>query len=634
MKTPDSRRKRRIILLFSAILIPAAIVILLVFRVVRQETELSVRRSVQEQRDALDQLRRELSARLQAIRVEEVNRLIGESGFRLPPDSPIVFVAPLETDRMILPWEAEPAIPTSSTAHSAELAQFRAEGESLEFRAGNAAAAASAYQRALQLANTPLEKCEASLWLGRAYSKAGASGNADRVDRGMLQECDDIADIDGIPFSLYAVQRILTAKQNDDAAVNYVIRKAGSPPGNRQWRPPSEAYMLKSLLTAIPGDTAKESLRKLSSDIQLMERINAFAENIPDHLGKLQHAFRSAPGDLSWEGYGDEPWLVTMVSPESFATPVVIVVSSKKVVPDGIRLQVQSSAGAIPLGEGFVDVHASWPANRFSAPHGVPTILYVSGLLLILGAAFGAVYLLLRDMHREVETAEMRSQFVASVSHELNTPLTAIRAVAETLLLGRADGEQSTPEYLKTIISESERLSRLVKNVLDFSRIEQGRKIYRMQPTGLGDVVHSAAKAMEYPLSQLGFTLTISTDDSAPILNGDADALKQALLNLIGNAMKYSGSARRIEMHLGRRDNEAFVDVVDHGIGISREDQARIFEKFHRVRSSETEGIAGTGLGLALTLHIVEAHRGHIEVSSDVGRGSTFSVRIPLQEQV
>jgi two-component system phosphate regulon sensor histidine kinase PhoR len=154
-----------------------------------------------------------------------------------------------------------------------------------------------------------------------------------------------------------------------------------------------------------------------------------------------------------------------------------------------------------------------------------------------------------------------------------------------------------------------------------------------MQVMRLEDVVRSAAATMEYSLAQLGFTLTISSDGSAPTLRGDPEALTQAVLNLLGNAMKYSGDARRIELRLGTRGGEGFVDVVDHGIGISRDDQSRIFERFHRVRSAATSGIAGAGLGLALALHVVEAHRGRIAVVSDPGRGSTFSVLIPLQEQ-
>jgi len=294
---------------------------------------------------------------------------------------------------------------------------------------------------------------------------------------------------------------------------------------------------------------------------------------------------------------------------------------------------VSQSPGAIALGDGFLDLHVEWPSSRFAPRQGIPLTLYGSVLLMVFAAVFLAAYLLLRDVHREAETADMRSHFVASVSHELKTPLTSIRAHAETLLMGRADTAETTSEYLRAIVSESERLTRLVESVLDVSRIEQGRKTYRMQSTCLGEVVRSAAKAMEYPLSQLGFTLTISSDNTEPTFPADADALKQAILNLLGNAMKYSGGERRIEMRMGSASREAFVDIVDHGIGIPQEEQARIFEKFHRVQSAETEGIAGTGLGLALALHVVEAHNGRIDVVSTPGRGSTFSVRIPLQEQ-
>src|SRR6185436_19000746 len=134
---------------------------------------------------------------------------------------------------------------------------------------------------------------------------------------------------------------------------------------------------------------------------------------------------------------------------------------------------------------------------------------------------------------------------------ELKTPLTSIRAHAETLLLGRAPSAETTSDYLKTIVSESERLTRLVDSVLDFSRIEQERKIYQLHETPLEEIVRSAAKAMEHPLAQLGFTLTISSDGTAPIVRADPEALTQAILNLLGNAMKYSGGARTVEMLIG-----------------------------------------------------------------------------------
>src|SRR5262245_48943379 len=202
------RRKRRIVLLLSSIVVPTAVVILLVFHVVRQANELSERRSAEARREALDQLRRELSARLQAIRLEEGNRLIGESGRRLPPESPIVFVAPIMQDRMVLPWEDN----RTSKPPAAEFARLQAEGELLEFQRNDAAAAAATYRRALEIAHAPSEKCSALLWLGRAYRKAGMASEADRADRATLHDCGAVSDTDGIPFGLYAADRLLTTE--------------------------------------------------------------------------------------------------------------------------------------------------------------------------------------------------------------------------------------------------------------------------------------------------------------------------------------------------------------------------------------------------------------------------------------
>jgi signal transduction histidine kinase len=619
------RRARRIALLLSAILIPTAALTLLVFRVVRQENELSERRASEQRREALDQLRRELTARLQALRLEEVNRLIGESGRRLPPDSPIVFVAPMVQDHMVLPWEDSRLTPPPTP----EFVRSQRAGESREFRENNAAAAAASYRHALDIARSPWERCSARLWLGRSYLKAGMTVDAENTDHAALQECGDVSDADGVPLALYAAERLLASGGTDGPASAYVVQSAGA----AQWRPPNEAFILQSLLRRLASPAAAERLQTLAVEIRNSEQVSALVRDLHHQLGTLQQASRSAPGDLSWMGYGDEPWLLTLVSPTSFAAPVLMAVSSRRIVPAGVTLRVAPTPGTVPLGEGFVDLQVEWPAGRFAVEPAVSGVLYGSILGVVLGAALLAGYLLLRDVYREMETAEIRSHFVASVSHELKTPLTSIRAHAETLLMGRAGSAEMTSDYLQTIVSESERLTRLVHSVLDFSRIEQGRKTYQLQATRLDEVARSAAKTMEYPLSQSGFTLTISSDGSAPMLLADPEALTQAILNLLGNAMKYSGEARSIEMRVGTRNDEAFVDVVDHGIGIARDDQSRIFERFHRVSSIETAGIAGAGLGLPLALHVVEAHRGRIAVVSHPGRGSTFSVRIPLEAQ-
>jgi signal transduction histidine kinase len=143
-------------------------------------------------------------------------------------------------------------------------------------------------------------------------------------------------------------------------------------------------------------------------------------------------------------------------------------------------------------------------------------------------------------------------------------------------------------------------------------------------------VVHSAARAIQYPLAQQGFRLRVDVDESLPALTADPDALEQALLNLIANAMKYSGDSREIALRLLRHDDAAAIEVVDGGIGIDAQHHERIFEKYYRVQSAETDRIPGAGLGLTLAQHAVAAHGGRLQVASVPGSGSTFTMRIPF----
>jgi len=526
---------------------------------------------------------------------------------------------------MVLPWDDR-----ETSSASPEFQRYKSEGEAFEFERHDPGGAAVSYQRALSAARTPAERCTTRVSLARSYLKAALRTQAESLDRGTLTDCGDVADADGVPFAVYAAERLLDGGGRDQTLVaSYIVRAVN----RRRWLSPNEIRGLQSLLRRMPDAVAAEPSRRLTSVRRDVEQVAALGRELSTHPERLQRVSRTAPGDLPWMGYGDEPWLVTLVSPTSFAAPVVMAVSSRRSVPAGVTLATAPLPDAVPLGEGFVDLYVQWPAGRFANQATMPAAMYGVILSFVLGAVLLAGYFVIRDVHRESVTALMRSNFVASVSHELKTPLTSIRAHAETLLLGRTGSAETTVEYLRTIVSESERLGRLVESVLEFSRIEQGRKAYHMKATRLDEVARAAARTMEYPLAQLGFALTIVSDGTAPTFTGDPEALTQAILNLLSNAMKYSGGARHIEMRIGTRDGEAYVDVVDHGIGIPKDDQSRIFERFHRVQSAETAGIAGAGLGLALALHAVEAHRGRIAVVSDVGRGSTFSVCIPLQAE-
>jgi signal transduction histidine kinase len=182
---------------------------------------------------------------------------------------------------------------------------------------------------------------------------------------------------------------------------------------------------------------------------------------------------------------------------------------------------------------------------------------------------------------------------------------------------------------LQTIVQESERLSRLVDNVLDFSKIERGQKLYQLHPTTVASVLESVARSAEYPLRQAGFVLNVNSPEMLP-LNGDADALQQAVLNLVMNAMKYSGARREIEIEARQEELSAVIAVRDYGIGVPAEYKHKIFDRFYRVPSPENQRIPGAGLGLTLVDQVARAHGGVVTVESTPGIGSVFALRLPM----
>ena len=234
------------------------------------------------------------------------------------------------------------------------------------------------------------------------------------------------------------------------------------------------------------------------------------------------------------------------------------------------------------------------------------------------------------NVRRELKLSRLKSDFVANVSHELKTPLALIRLYAETLELARVPSEERKDEYYRVIGKESRRLTQLINNILDFSRIEAGRKEYRLVPSDIGAVVRDVVESYRFAIEKLGFTLTLELAEDLPELALDPEALSQALINLLNNAIKYSPEHKAITVGVRREQDRVLLSVSDRGMGIPRSEHRRIFEKFYRVETSLVHATKGSGLGLALVQHITEAHGGHVELRSTPGEGSTFTLSLPV----
>jgi two-component system phosphate regulon sensor histidine kinase PhoR len=255
-------------------------------------------------------------------------------------------------------------------------------------------------------------------------------------------------------------------------------------------------------------------------------------------------------------------------------------------------------------------------------------------LLLLLDALLLAgAWLVFRTLRRQVELVRMKSDFVSNVSHELRTPLSLIRMYAETLEMGRLADPVKRQEYTSTIVREAERLTRLVNNILNFSRMEAGRKEFHFDAVDLNGLVRDVLETYRLPLEAESCTPVLALDPALPRIRGDREALAEALVNLVDNALKYSPEVKYLRIATAAAANGVTVAVEDHGVGIPAGEQEKIFELFYRVSTGLVQTTRGTGLGLALVRRIADAHGGTITVTSTPGSGSTFHLSFPRMHQ-
>jgi len=256
-------------------------------------------------------------------------------------------------------------------------------------------------------------------------------------------------------------------------------------------------------------------------------------------------------------------------------------------------------------------------------------IVLIAVVMIGLGAAATA-----RLVGNELQNARMKADFAANVSHELRSPITQIRLKAESLLFGLSDTPEEQQHDYQIIVRESERLSRLVDNVLDFSAIERGAKRYTLVPGDLAESVRTAIDTVSASAELQSRNLQVDLSEALPMVDHDPDAVAQCVINLVSNAAKYSAAHQPISVRVRRRRGGAEIAVKDRGIGVPPAELHQIFDAFYRGGDKSVRQKKGTGIGLAITQYIMHAHEGRVDVVSTPGEGSTFSLWFPATAPV
>jgi two-component system sensor histidine kinase VicK len=236
----------------------------------------------------------------------------------------------------------------------------------------------------------------------------------------------------------------------------------------------------------------------------------------------------------------------------------------------------------------------------------------------------------LQDITEQQRLENMRKEFVANVSHELRTPLTSIKSYTETLLDGAIEDREASEKFLGVINSETDRMTRLVKDLLQLSRLDNQQMQWHMEEMSLEALVKNAVERMQIEAGNKNQILECYTMGEIPNIIADYGRIEQVVFNLLSNSIKYTTAGGKVTVYLGSIYNEVYMKVNDNGIGIPENDLPRIFERFYRVDKARSREMGGTGLGLAIAREIVEAHSGAISITSEPGKGTEVMVRLPI----
>ena len=551
--------------------------------------------------------------------------------------------------------------------------------EAAEFANHQIPEATKLYQRALGSTSFDEDRAVILARIGRCYFKLGRYREGIEEYRNILALKGSLPEIGSLPSAAVALSQIVDGYQALGDSLNYrasvfqlyefLLR---SP-----WDIESGEYLfyLKTASEAVPRGAKREYQnaeleRRERSILDQVQMLNLLTERVipkirsdPEYATRaelqMQHLFIQA-GDTSYQfGFVKLPGTFTQKGivglgyqfQSAFLTRELLpnILKSVDLEPSVIAAVLnerdsvafaQKKLAALNLlaAENFFEVFPSWKVvlvdregRSLEELGGSERTLYLLLFAGIVAVIAVGIVVTVRAAAHEAEVLRLKAEFVSNVSHELKTPLTLIRMFGETLESGLVVDEAKRKEFSSIIRTESERLTHLIDNVLDFSKMDAGRKVYQFEEADLVEVVRSTVEAYKFQARDLGFEIESHCSDEPIFARIDKDAISQAILNVLSNATKYSEVEKYIRLEVAQEGPAAKISVEDRGVGIPNESLGKIFEKFYRVPNDKTRETRGTGLGLTLTKHIVEAHRGTIEVESTVGKGSVFTIRLPIQ---
>jgi len=575
---------------------------------------------------------------------------------------------------------------TEASEHD-QFALLSARGEELEYRVGDLKGALNVYREIPTLVVNPRLRAMAESYIGRVQLKAGDMAGALRTYHGLLRRYPNERDLNRMYLRFLAQYQISVALEGQ---LRHRDALDGLLELNRDLLARSDAITQSQY--AYFSDLVQTLASQIMSRPDLQDRtayvqsFKSFGEQNKKRISEKHfvHLLASELGEMSFKrkrylprtqylsarAEGDPFLLAYRAVPDADRTFITGILAAEINLQELQRelfaalknlnsetqgaIAILGSGGQVVIGadaakgtlmatQDLMPPFDSWQVAIYLGD--VPTAMQRLDLrrtlwlwlvsLMLLSILFGGYWFIVRA-RRQAYLSRAQTTFVSNVTHELRTPLTSIKMFAELLEIQMTESETPTEfprqagQYLRLIRQESDRLSRLIDRVVHFSRMERRAEEYQLEPGNIGEAVSHAVESFRPHAITHGFRLELMVDDALPEVSYDADGISQVMLNLLTNAVQYSLNEKEIRVHVKSDEAGVAIAVSDRGIGIRPRDLQRVFDKFYstwRRMDSRTQG--GLGLGLTISREIARAHGGDIQVQSEVGRGSTFTVILP-----